>query len=492
MRVKTTRRKGTGTVCRAQSAEAEVLHPAQPPLAEEQAEPVLAPSLSPSDTAVLPPDHGGGTHQFTGFVHRQPPLEKGERRVLGHTLSARVAANYECLQKRSKLAFITPISKQAAFTPAILDQIAKAVDECISSHMPAQVSREASFRQWLDALPADLPVGNSVEVFRIPPDDPRQGLAASGGLGLRATRPLAVGTILGPYRGHVLFQSEFNQRKRDPSPQWEQGVFAFREQMESFGADISVADDISPHCKALAKVENLTISAFMYGNETCLINDPRRSPLQNPCEKVAARAVNVELQPVLIGSWPFLFAVVSRAVRAGQELLLDYGQAYWQLLLEVIGDRKAADVDLAKQEARILAQQPQQLSQLSGSTTGVETQASLQDAVPSCSGHASACGMVGPAGEGGGATSSPAIRRELEPGCPSAGQEASPAAQLMEQHSISAVADEPSPQLPGPRPGVPRGVLAGNPRDQARPIGEKGAIAKKSSRHQPLHSQPRR
>lgn len=55
-------------------------------------------------------------------------------------------------------------------------------------------------------LPCDATCNPSVEVYRVPEDDPRVGLR--GELGCRAKEALATGTVVGVYSGHVFANDE--------------------------------------------------------------------------------------------------------------------------------------------------------------------------------------------------------------------------------------------------------------------------------------------
>jgi len=72
------------------------------------------------------------------------------------------------------------------------------------------------------------------------------------------------------------------------------------------------------------------VCALLHGNETALINDARPDPLTQPMLDPTDPQPNVMVVEVEVGGWVFPFAVATADVGPGQELLLDYGQEYWE------------------------------------------------------------------------------------------------------------------------------------------------------------------
>ena len=82
----------------------------------------------------------------------------------------------------------------------------------------------------------------------------------------------------------------------------------------------------------------LLIDAYDGGGSACMINDHRRNPFADAATAAALKQrpaapppdANVRFVKCRSRGWPHLFIVSSRALRAGEELLLDYGELYWK------------------------------------------------------------------------------------------------------------------------------------------------------------------
>ena len=90
------------------------------------------------------------------------------------------------------------------------------------------------------------------------------------------------------------------------------------------------------------ETRSLVIDAFdpsgnHHGNQTMLINDPRGLP-------DFETALNCEFIEVTWRGWPYIFVATTRDVAAGEELLIEYGEEYWENM-EYIG-RWLRDVDV--------------------------------------------------------------------------------------------------------------------------------------------------
>ena len=85
----------------------------------------------------------------------------------------------------------------------------------------------------------------------------------------------------------------------------------------------------------------LALDGYDGGGLACFINDYRPNPYNDPATTAAlaraeadgsaalAAGPNCRFVKVLEQGWPYLFVVSSRAIGAGEELLLDYGDEYW-------------------------------------------------------------------------------------------------------------------------------------------------------------------
>jgi hypothetical protein len=66
-----------------------------------------------------------------------------------------------------------------------------------------------------------------------------------------------------------------------------------------------------------------------YGNLLCLANDPIKAPDEEGSEELVM-APNAAVVPVLAGGLPAALVVAVREIAAGDEIVIDYGRAYWR------------------------------------------------------------------------------------------------------------------------------------------------------------------
>lgn len=67
-----------------------------------------------------------------------------------------------------------------------------------------------------------------------------------------------------------------------------------------------------------------------------LVNDPRG----------LGRPANMKFEPVVIRGWPYLFMQATREIAPHEELLVDYGDTYWNGTVSIM--RRALDEHFAK------------------------------------------------------------------------------------------------------------------------------------------------
>lgn len=88
-------------------------------------------------------------------------------------------------------------------------------------------------------------------------------------------------------------------------------------------------------------ISTLLLDGYDGGNSSSMINDYRVNPFHDlrTAEALASRAAesegvsagpNVRFCRVFDRGWPYLFIVSLRNLYAGEELLLDYGDDYWE------------------------------------------------------------------------------------------------------------------------------------------------------------------
>ena len=191
-------------------------------------------------------------------------------------------------------------------------------------------------------LPAQLPYTDAVEPFEVPPDDPRVGLA--GELGVRAVRHIPKGTLLGPYATYVCTRSEYKSRRFQQTPgathEVPVGMGSLYAELDhnAFAADFVSVDKHTDLHKELG--EGMVADAYGYGNLALAVNDPSPNPFGDQAEsvyeetKAADAKVNVHLIEVSIHNFPFMFHITVRDVEPGEELLMAYGQLYWEHVRE--------------------------------------------------------------------------------------------------------------------------------------------------------------
>lgn len=382
-----------------------------------------------------------------------PPLRPGEGRVLGVTMSAPVYAAFcraneaftVAAAKDSSLRQVVPLYEVGqAFTKASLNRIANALQKAVCGAVCV-----ANF-QDIKEFPEVVPCHKSLEVFCIPKDDARQGLAAepgamgvrvrSGGAGVRAFE------VLGIYGGLQLFHEDFGKIQSDMQLAKSLG-FRVKEQLntrfESYAADegknVSVMClpilyftclffyillycfsflclNIAEHVLFVPETQNemantryagpvpeatfardathnryrdskywLITTAFLYGNLTCLINDPLVDPFgqmpsgsQSHDDLETIAEPNCRMMSCLVRGWPFIVLVSTKAIKPGEELLYLYGghatsaDGYWHILRNAIASENEALKKLDENEKllrenaekdEILERQKQELAQ---------------------------------------------------------------------------------------------------------------------------------
>ena len=98
-------------------------------------------------------------------------------------------------------------------------------------------------------------------------------------------------------------------------------------------------------------MQTLLLDGYDGGNSSCMINDYRANPFHDPHTSEAlaeqppvvgeaevatgtprgtSTAPNVRFCKVYDRGWPYLFIVSLRHLSAGEELLVDYGEDYWE------------------------------------------------------------------------------------------------------------------------------------------------------------------
>ena len=188
--------------------------------------------------------------------------------------------------------------------------------------------------EWLQ-LPEDLPCSPLFEIYEISSTDRRVGLR--GHRGLLAAKDIPAGTCLGPYRCLALLQSTMDWYSRHLPPHWKDAVKGgsnptaiWKYLVDIYAVDISVEVNGTEH--------RIAVSAFGYGNKTALVNDSHIEPLRNCTSPRCAQVVgeqNADLIPVFVCGFPFLFLFSVEDIKAGEELLYEYGCGYWECIKDM-------------------------------------------------------------------------------------------------------------------------------------------------------------
>lgn len=188
--------------------------------------------------------------------------------------------------------------------------------------------------EWLQ-LPDDLPCSPLFEIYEIGSSDRRVGLR--GHRGLIAAGDIPAGTCLGPYRCLALLHSTMDWYSRHLPPHWKSAVKGgsnptaiWKYLVDIYAVDISVEVGDIEH--------RIAVSAFGYGNKTALVNDSHIDPLRNctspQCDQIVGEQ-NADLIPVFICGFPFLFLFSVEDIKAGDELLYEYGHGYWECIKDM-------------------------------------------------------------------------------------------------------------------------------------------------------------
>ena len=142
------------------------------------------------------------------------------------------------------------------------------------------------------------------------------------------------GAVLVHYSGTARTQEEFDAVYSDQQRMLNGYVFLMWRRIQNGGAE-----------KAAGPTSAIYLDAYDGGNTGCMVNDFRQNPLDDAAtadllqrQREAAGGATVVVTPsrnvrfvrVHHRGWPFLFIVAVRDLFEGEELLLDYGEAYWE------------------------------------------------------------------------------------------------------------------------------------------------------------------
>ena len=135
--------------------------------------------------------------------------------------------------------------------------------------------------------------------------------------GLRAKVDIPVDTVIGEYSGRI-YRTETTDDDFGASPQ--------------FGMELKALDDYVEQTKPNGSKNVYILDAQRYFNETALVNDATIEYLSG-CQQddfAISEDVNIEYVEVLVDGFPRIVLVVTREIKAGDELLTNYGDGYWE------------------------------------------------------------------------------------------------------------------------------------------------------------------
>ncbi|KAG2434243.1 hypothetical protein HXX76_007968 [Chlamydomonas incerta] len=314
-------------------------------------------------------------HGFLPHGSRLPPVQSGELRLCGLTFHPELApgvrramaawqasalartrqeADAAVEQVEIPGAEPDPASGQGAATAtAQLFHRYGLSAELISSQVAVLLGLSAE-RGWDAPLPAEGPMELSTQLV-----EPCQDVAR-GGAGLRAARRIGRSTVLGVVAGYVMpaavaarFVSQGYRHVNggvrsqleaevaevglgDVAPAWQVLAGAFRLPVPGLEGELQLATGgaSSGHFN-----QPLELNMLGYGNLAALINDPRVEPRAwvegNDVEDesgVAEMSANCAVLPVSVRGLLLPVLVTIRGVAPGEQLLRDYGAAWWRQL----------------------------------------------------------------------------------------------------------------------------------------------------------------
>ena len=162
----------------------------------------------------------------------------------------------------------------------------------------------------LDGPGREQAFGALLQAYVIPDDDPREGLR--GQQGVRAVRDIGAKEVLGAYAGLYLETEEDFFRERAL-----QG--ALNVERYNFGCHNSIA----------------SVSGFRHGNILSLINACTTYEPGKPADRSGENVGTFEVRNKDTGN-KYIFFIALCPIKAGDELLYDYGPQYWRQISKTI------------------------------------------------------------------------------------------------------------------------------------------------------------
>jgi hypothetical protein len=182
-------------------------------------------------------------------------------------------------------------------------------------------------------LPGTFP-GVRVQIKRIRVDDPRESLRGQFGL-FAGVGGIPKFTIIAPYAGWLRFGRDIDAELSSTNPTVRARAREAQEYMLHVGQfklrELSGKDARGNDSIVSDGSGDLSIQAHPnMGNETMFINDA--IGLRDENERV-----NTTFVQVIHDGWPYIFVVSTRNIAANDELLISYGEVFWQTTKEKKG-----------------------------------------------------------------------------------------------------------------------------------------------------------
>lgn len=177
-----------------------------------------------------------------------------------------------------------------------------------------------------------IPTSRSLELFRIQKDPSiPPALWNQRGLRVRKGNQISAKTILGTYGGWMGYEQEYCARfppveaYDGDKTRWIDGNC----KLASYTICMEKFSERNPH-----PLGRLVISAVGVGNCMAAINDGVWSPLsKDPKDLEKDREPNVGFLEVVHHGWPLMLVVSTRNIHEMEEVLVNYGEAYWDALI---------------------------------------------------------------------------------------------------------------------------------------------------------------
>ncbi|KAL3162801.1 hypothetical protein ABBQ32_009259 [Trebouxia sp. C0010 RCD-2024] len=284
-------------------------------------------------------DRDGFSWQLSGFVHAVPPVRPDEKRVLSHHLSAKTTEMYERAQEGASINVkVLQFFEECQWEKGLRMKLATNVTKWLRQDM---AKRKVPF--LLGNLPEDPECSDLLEVRPVQEGDFREGLTPGVDVTVHAKAAMPAGTVLGLYRNITVTKAEERTIQENPPQQFQGTTSEWHQKLDAYTADI---EQPKPSYKTSKKrfqgiyedsLKNkpLACLAYMNGNITACINDGCADPLKEDDDSLSEvdapkdMPANVDLVPVAVGNWPFVFVVTISNIAAGEELFLSYGEGFW-------------------------------------------------------------------------------------------------------------------------------------------------------------------